>query len=157
MEKQLTQVLGMTLKQKEGSLTLFEMAPGGNGAGVVIDYQRMMGQAIQGFGTVHHVAFRIQNREELDEWRIHLLQHQIPNSGYVDRYYFQSLYARVYPRVLFEFATEGPGFIDEEEPYETLGETLSIPPHLKIKADLIKRMIKPLNTKRSGFVFPKEY
>ncbi len=157
MEKQLTQLMGMTVKQREGSLTLFEMAPGGNGAGVVIDYQRMLGQAIQGYGTVHHVAFRIQNRDELDEWRIHLLQHQVPNSGFVDRYYFQSLYARVYGRVLFEFATEGPGFIDAEEPYETLGEALSIPPLLKVKADLIQRMIKPLNTKRSGFVFPKEY
>ncbi len=157
MQKQLTDVMGMVAKQKEASFSLFEMAPGGNGASVIIDYQRMMGQAIQGYGTVHHVAFRIKDRDELDEWRVHLLQQQISNSGFVDRYYFQSLYARIYPRILFEFATEGPGFIDGEEPYETLGEALSIPPHLKVKADLIKRMIKPLQTKRSGFVFPKEY
>lgn len=157
MDRQLTQVMGLSMIKKESSFTLYEMTPKGNGAGVVIDYQRMMGQAIQGYGSVHHVAFRIKDREELDEWRVHLLQNQIPNSGFVDRYYFQSLYARIYPKVLFEFATDGPGFIDEEEPYETLGEALSIPPHLKIKSELIKQMIKPLNTKRSGFVFPKEY
>jgi glyoxalase family protein len=157
MQRQLTEVMGMVAKDKEGSFSLFEMAPRGNGASVVIDYQRLMGQAIQGYGTVHHVAFRIKDRDELDEWRVHLLQQQISNSGFVDRYYFQSLYARIYPRILFEFATEGPGFIDAEEPYETLGESLAIPPHLKVKSDLIKRMIKPLQTKRSGFVFPKEY
>jgi glyoxalase family protein len=157
MQRQLTEVMGMVAKDKEGSFSLFEMAPRGNGASVVIDYQRLMGQAIQGYGTVHHVAFRIKDRDELDEWRVHLLQQQISNSGFVDRYYFQSLYARIYPRILFEFATEGPGFIDAEEPYETLGESLSIPPHLKVKSELIKRMIKPLQTKRSGFVFPKEY
>ncbi|MGA0875416.1 MAG: VOC family protein [Bacilli bacterium] len=157
MDTQLTKLMGLTKVAKDGSLTLYEMAPKGNGAGVIIDFQRLMGQAIQGYGTIHHAAFRIKNRDELEDWRIHLLQNHIPNSGFVDRYYFQSLYARVYPRVLFEFATDGPGFIDEEEPYETLGEALSIPPHLKVKADLIKQMIKPLNTKRSGFVFPKEY
>jgi glyoxalase family protein len=157
MEKQLVQVMGMRLTQSEGSFKLFEMGQGGNGASVIIDFQRMMGQAIQGYGTVHHVAFRIQDRQELDEWRVHLLAEHIPNSGFVDRFYFQSLYARVYPRILFEFATEGPGFIDDEEPYETLGEALAIPPHLRNRRELIERMIRPFNTKRSHKVFKKEY
>lgn len=157
MHRQLTDVMGMNFVKKEGSLSLYDMGPKGNGASVIIDFQRLMGQAIQGYGSVHHVAFRIDNRDELDEWRVHLLTNRIPNSGFVDRYYFHSLYARIYPRILFEFATDGPGFIDQEEGYETLGEALSVPPHLKVREALIKRMIKPLNTKRSGFVFPKEY
>jgi glyoxalase family protein len=157
MEKQLTEVMGMRVVKREGSFTLFEMGQGGNGASVIVDFQRMMGQAIQGYGTVHHVAFRIQDRQELDEWRVHLLSHQIPNSGFVDRFYFQSLYARVYPRILFEFATEGPGFIDDEEPYETLGESLAIPPHLRNRRELIQRMVRPFDTKRSHLTFKKEY
>lgn len=157
MKQRLLDVMGMRRVATEGSLTLFEMGLGGNGATVIVDYQRLLGQAIQGFGTVHHVAFRIDDREALEQWRLHLHQHTIANSGFVDRFYFQSLYARVYPRILFEFATDGPGFIDDEEPYETLGEKLAIPPHLRNRSDLIQRLVRPLNTKRSGHTFKKEY
>jgi glyoxalase family protein len=157
MKQRLIDVMGMRLSQKDGSYYLFEMGVGGNGASVVIDYQRLLGQSIQGFGTVHHVAFRIADKEALEEWRLHLHQHTISNSGFVDRFYFQSLYARVYPRILFEFATEGPGFIDDEEPYETLGEKLAIPPHLRNRSELIHRMIRPLDTIRSTRIFKKEY
>jgi glyoxalase family protein len=157
MQQRLVDGMGMRLVGKESSLSVFEMGEGGNGATVIIDHQRLLGQAIQGYGTVHHVAFRIEDRDALEAWRLYLNTLAVANSGFVDRFYFQSLYARVYPRILFEFATEGPGFIDDEEPYETLGEKLAIPPHLRSRSELIHRLIKPLDTKRSDKVFKKEY
>jgi glyoxalase family protein len=157
MNTQLVDIMNLRMVTKEGSYTLFEMGEGGNGGAVIVDFQRLMSQAIQGYGTVHHVAFRIADKEALESWRLHLHTATIPNSGFVDRFYFQSLYARVYPRILFEFATEGPGFIDDEEPYETLGEKLAIPPHLRNRAELIHRMIRPLDTRRSHLNFKKEY
>ena len=67
-------------------------------------------QARQGYGTVHHVAFRVEDRKALDEWQKRLKAFRLPNSGYVERYYFGSLYTNVAPQILFELATDGPGF-----------------------------------------------
>lgn len=106
---------------KEGSLHLFEVGEGGNGAQVVVEYNAVLPRAQQGFGTVHHAAFRVEDRSVLEHWIKRLDDFQFHTSGFVDRYFFQSLYARVAPQILFEFATDGPGFMGDE-PYETLGE-----------------------------------
>ena len=79
-----------------------------------------------------------------------------PTSGLVDRYFFESLYARVAPQILFEFATDGPGFMGDE-PYETLGEKLSLPPFLEPKRDIIEKLVRPIDTVRSTKEFKKEY
>jgi glyoxalase family protein len=147
----------MRMIDKEDQYTLFEMAEGGNGGSVIIDHQMMMANAVPGFGTIHHVAFRVDNKDDLDEWRIYYNKQHIANSGYVDRFYFESLYARPYPRILFELATDGPGFIDDEETYETLGETLALPPAYRNRKELILRVVRQFNTKRSDKVYPKEY
>jgi glyoxalase family protein len=76
-------------------------------------------------------------------------------SGFVDRYFFQSLYSRVAPQILFEFATDGPGFMGDE-PYETLGEKLSLPPFLEPKREQIESMVRPIDTVRSTIEFVKE-
>ncbi len=157
MDKVLVQRMNMTLLKKEGSLSLYEMGEGGNGASVIIDYSPLLPRAVQGYGTVHHVAFRIKDRAELDTWQAYFSELRIPNSGFVDRFYFKSLYSRVYPGVLFELATDGPGFIDDEEPYETLGETIALPPRFRSSRTAIEKMIRPLDTVRSTKVFEKEY
>ena len=79
------------------------------------------------------------------------------NSGFVDRFYFQSLYARMYPGILFEFATDGPGFIDDEEDYEILGETLALPPKYRNERDYIESIVRPIDTVRSTKNYQKEY
>jgi glyoxalase family protein len=157
MSEVLTKHYEMRLIDKEQQFTLFEMAEGGNGGSVIIDHQMMMANAVPGFGTIHHVAFRVENKDDLDDWRIYYNEQHISNSGYVDRFYFESLYARPYSRILFELATDGPGFIDDEESYETLGETLALPPSFRNRKDLILRVVRQFNTKRSDKVFPKEY
>lgn len=74
-----------------------------------------------------------------------------------DRFYFKSLYTRLYPGILFEFATEGPGFIDDEESYETLGEILALPPRFRDKRAYVESIVRPIDTVRSTKFYAKEY
>jgi glyoxalase family protein len=153
----LKEVMMMHFTSNEGSYHLFEMGDGGNGASVILDFQPSLKSAFQGFGGVHHVAFRIEDREELDQWIERLNSFKAGHSGFVDRFYFKSLYTRLYPGILFEFATEGPGFIDDEESYETLGELLALPPKFRNRRDYIESIVRPIDTVRSTKVFIKEY
>ena len=156
LKKVMEEVLLFKEIDNQDSYYLFEMGKGGNGAQVIVENNTALPQAQQGFGTVHHVAFRVNNRSELEEWQKRLQSVKLPNSGYVERYYFGSLYARVAPNLLFEFATDGPGFM-EDEPYETLGEKLSLPPFLEEKREQIESTVRSIDTVRSTLTFEKEY
>ena len=155
LKEMLEKVLLFKETGKEGSFHLFEMGEGGNGASVIIEDNADLPQARQGFGTVHHAAFRVADRSVLNEWIERLNRIGLPSSGYVDRFFFESLYARVAPQILFEFATDGPGFMGDE-PYETLGEKLSLPPFLEPKRAEIEKMVRPINTVRSTKEIIKE-
>lgn len=139
----------------EGPFHLFEVGEGGNGAQVVVEHNPDLPQASQGFGTVHHTAFRVEDRSVLDKWIKYMQDVGFQTSGYVNRFYFQSLYVPVAPKILFEFATDGPGFM-EDEPYETLGEKLALPPKLESKREQIEAMVRPIDTVRSTIEFTKE-
>lgn len=140
---------------REGAFHLFEMGEGGNGASVIVEENNSLPMAQQGYGTVHHAAFRVADSVVLHEWIDRLNQFGLPSSGYVDRFFFESLYARVAPQILFEFATDGPGFMGDE-PYETLGEKLSLPPFLEPQREQIEKMVRPINTIRSTRNYTKE-
>src|SRR5699024_12569124 len=133
---------------KEGPYHLFENGEVRNGAQVIVEHNTTLPLARQGYGTVHHAALRVEDRAELDEWQKHLPSFRLPNSGYVERYYFGSLYTTVAPEILFEIATDGPGFM-EDETYETLGEKLVLPPFLEAQRADIENMIRPSETVRS--------
>ena len=92
-------------------------------------------------------------RAVLEEWIERISSVGLPSSGYVDRHFFESLYARVAPQILFEFATDG--FMGDE-PYETLGEKLSLPPFLEPKREEIEKLVRPIDTVRSTKEFIKE-
>lgn len=139
----------------DGALHLFEVGEGGNGAQVVVEYNAVLPAAIQGFGTVHHAAFRVDDKSVLEEWDRHMRGFGFQTSGFVDRFFFGSLYTRVAPQILFEFATDGPGFMGDE-PYETLGEKLSLPPFLESKREQIESYVRPIDTVRSDKEFVKE-
>jgi glyoxalase family protein len=141
---------------QDGSFHLFEVGEGGNGAQVIVEYNAVLPNAMQGFGTVHHAAFRVENRSVLEAWQKHLEGIGLQTSGFVDRFFFGSLYSRVAPQILFEFATDGPGFMGDE-PYETLGEKLSLPPFLEPKREQIEEMVRPIDTVRSTKDIEKEY
>lgn len=140
---------------QEGSFHLFEVGEGGNGASVIVEHNSDIPPAQQGYGTVHHVAFRVEDRDVLEEWIERMTNFGYNTSGYVNRHFFESLYARVAPQILFEFATDGPGFMGDE-PYETLGEKLSLPPFLEPKRAEIEKLVRPIDTIRSTKEFIKE-
>lgn len=156
MSKVLSDIMDMRYVNSEGSLHLYEMGEGGNGASVLLETVNLP-VAYQGYGGVHHVAFRIEDRAELDQWIQRLNSVGAGHSGFVDRFYFKSLYTRLYPGILFEFATEGPGFIDDEESYETLGEILALPPRFRDKRAYVESIVRPIDTVRSNKVYTKEY
>lgn len=140
---------------EEGAFHLFEVGEGGNGATVIVEHNTFLPPARQGYGTVHHAAFRVEDTAVLKEWIQRLGSLGLSTSGYVDRYFFESLYARVAPQILFEFATDGPGFMGDE-PYDTLGEKLSLPPFLEPKRAQIEQLVRPIDTVRSTREFVKE-
>jgi len=93
-------------------------------------------------GGVHHVAFRSRDAD-YDAWAERLMTMRIPNSGKVDRYWFRSLYFREPNGVLFEIASDGPGFA-VDEPLDRLGEALVLPPFLENRRAQIEAGLKPL-------------
>jgi glyoxalase family protein len=95
-----------------------------------------------GAGGVHHVAFRARDAD-YDAWADRLRTMRIPNSGKVDRYWFRSLYFREPNGVLFEIASDGPGFA-VDEPLDRLGESLVLPPFLEDRRAQIEAGLKPL-------------
>jgi len=98
--------------------------------------------ARQGAGAVHHLALRTA-QSDYEAWARHLTASGLPNSGPVDRFWFRSLYFRDPNGILFEIATDEPGFATDE-PMDKLGETLSLPPFLESRRREIEAGLKPL-------------
>ncbi|MET3844323.1 ring-cleaving dioxygenase [Bradyrhizobium sp. OAE829] len=97
----------------------------------------------QGAGGVHHVAFRTPDETQYHAWTQRLNELRVRNSGEIDRFYFRSLYFREPNGILFEIATDGPGFATDE-PMATLGEKLALPPFLEPRRAAIEAGLKPI-------------
>jgi glyoxalase family protein len=123
---------------------VFEMGRGGPSAELHVAVQPDLPVARQGAGGVHHVAFRTTTEQEYHEWAERLRTLRIPNSGEIDRYYFRSLYFREPNGILFEIATDGPGFAVDEDP-ATLGESVVLPPFLEPQRERIVAGLKPID------------
>jgi glyoxalase family protein len=125
------------------TIYVYQMGKGGPGAELHVGVQPDSPVARQGAGGVHHVAFRTPD-DTYDAWADRLNELGVPNSGRVDRYWFRSLYFREPNGILFEIATDGPGFaVDEDE--ATLGESLVLAPFLEPRRAEIIRNLKPLD------------
>jgi glyoxalase family protein len=122
---------------------VFAMGEGGVPAELHVIEQKDAPVARQGAGGVHHVAFRTPNEEQYHAWTQRLNELGIPNSGEIDRFYFRSLYFREPNGILFEIATDGPGFATDE-PIEKLGEKLALPPFLEPRRAAIEAGLKPI-------------
>jgi len=119
------------------------MGPGGPGAELHLVIEPHLPPARQGAGGVHHIAFRTPDIEQYNAWAERLANIRLPSSGPVDRHYFRSLYFREPNGILIEIATDGPGF-DVDEPMETLGEALALPPFLEDRRKEIEAALRPL-------------
>ena len=96
-----------------------------------------------GRGSVHHLAIRAKNADELHYWEEQVKARGFHSTGILDRFYFKSLYFRESNGILFEIATDGPGFMIDSSA-ETLGEELDLPPFLEDQRKEIEAALKPL-------------
>ena len=125
------------------SVVTYEVGPGGPGAEVHVLVDPEAPRAHLGRGGVHHVAFRVPNDEEHAAWRRRIREAGLGVTPQIDRFYFRSIYFREPGGVLFEIATDGPGFATDEDP-EHLGEGLSLPPFLEERREEIEARLTPI-------------
>jgi glyoxalase family protein len=138
----LTDLLGMDVSGDGSSRARFAMSDGGSGSLVDV----AAGASTRGFqagGTVHHVAYRAPDLETMTTWRELLADQGVPVTEIRDRRYFKSIYFREPGGVLFEIATDTPGF-DIDEPLLELGRTLQLPPWLEPSREEIAAALPPI-------------
>lgn len=152
----LTEVMGFRQAREYASpdnpalrTVVFETGPGGSGTEVHIDERPNLRLGRVGIGGVHHVAFRTPTDEEHRQWRDRIRAAGIGITDVIDRYYFRSLYFREPGHILFEIATDGPGFaVDEDAGH--LGESLVLPPFLEPQRAQIEAGLRPITTTTVG-------
>jgi glyoxalase family protein len=108
-----------------------------------------------GIGGVHHVAFRTPNDEEQAAWRRRLAEAGVGVTPIIDRFYFHSIYFREPGGVLFEIATDGPGFATDED-MERLGERLALPPFLEPRRAEIEANLQPITPVKMAVARPAQ-
>ena len=121
----------------------FEVGEGGPGATVRVVERPDAPWTHLGRGGVHHIAFRTPDDEEHAAWREKIRRAGLGVTPQIDRFYFRSIYFREPGGVLFEVATDGPGFTVDEV-MATLGERLVLPPWLETHRAAIERELPPL-------------
>jgi len=149
----LSDLLSMAVSSESGARARFSMSDGG--AGALVDVAA--GASARGFqagGTVHHVAYRAPDLETMTRW-----QHVLADAGVAvteirDRQYFKSIYFREPGGVLFEIATDTPGF-DIDEPLLELGRSLKLPPWLEPSREQIAAALPPITVPQVGSAGPR--
>jgi glyoxalase family protein len=139
----LTQTLGFTEAGREGAFIRYRA---GNGAGEVVDIQEAAGflPGRMGRGSVHHVAFRAADDAEQAAIGRKLLEvHGLHVTEQKDRQYFRSTYFREPGGILFEIATDEPGFA-VDEPVASLGQDLKLPAFLESRRSQIEAVLPQL-------------
>ncbi len=124
-------------------VTIYEVGPGGPGAEVHLELWPEAPRGLPAIGGVHHVAFRTPNQEEHAQWQEQLARAGRQVTPVINRFYFYSIYFREPGGVLFEIATDGPGFATDEDP-EHLGERLALPPFLEPYRKEIEAGLRPI-------------
>ena len=126
----LTKDLGFRLSREDGNRSRYLANLGGPGAIVDVLCRPAAPQGIVNVGTVHHVAWRTPNDRQQKAWRETLVKSGRNVTTIIDRRYFRSIYFREPGGVLFEIATDPPGFTVDEEASQ-LGKSLKLPPWLE--------------------------
>ena len=122
----------------------------GGGSGRIIEIREQLdgSRGAWGTGGVHHVAWRVADEEEELALRTSVREAGLRPTAPIDRFWFRSVYFREPGGVLFELATDGPGF-QRDEALESLGETLILPPWLESRRDEIESALPPLEVAAS--------
>ena len=138
--------LGAKLISTSGNIRRYSLGENESQSFVDIIEDAKAPRAVGGAGTVHHIAWRTANDEEQLNWRKRILDHGFYPTEVVDRNYFHSIYFREPGGILFEIATDQPGFMIDES-FENLGTTLKLPAWHEPKRKLIEQILLPLKTK----------
>ncbi|WP_415183205.1 ring-cleaving dioxygenase [Phaeovulum sp.] len=129
--------------------TRYRFLAAGQGRGSAIDLITSDVASIgrQGAGAIHHVAFRAENDDAQKGWQETLRSQGLDVTPQIDRQYFNAIYFREPGGVLFEIATDPPGFATDE-PMETLGQELKLPAQHERLRDQIERILPPVTIPR---------
>lgn len=140
----LESVMGLERIGEEGETIRFQSsAPIGN----VIDLKKTSGKrGRMGVGTVHHIAWRAEDDQDQLEWREYVRSNGYGVTPVRDRNYFNAIYFREHGEILFEIATDPPGFAHDESPGE-MGEKLMLPEQYENMRDRIKRKLIPIEVR----------
>ena len=139
----LTQTMGFRTVDREGPRLRFETGPGGPDAIVDVIESPDGPVGEESIGTVHHVAFRAPDDSAQKRWRETLVTAGRDVTPVIDRYYFKSIYYREPGGVLYEIATDNPGFTVDEKP-EDLGSGLSLPPWFRVRHEQLEETLTPI-------------
>jgi catechol 2,3-dioxygenase-like lactoylglutathione lyase family enzyme len=139
----LTELLGFRQTGESEDLIRFELGAGGPGC--IVDIKKAPDTAfgLIAVGTIHHIAWRAPNDDDQVKWRQAMLDRGLNVTPIIDRYYFRSIYFREPGGVIFEIATDAPGFAIDEPP-QSLGSGLRLPPWMESNRDAILPGLPPL-------------
>ncbi len=140
----LTATMGYRLQSKSDHRARYTVATGGPGNHVDLLTDPALPRGLNGAGTIHHVAFRVPDDDTQIIARNQIINDGLQVSPVIDRAYFKSIYYREPGGVLFEIATDQPGFAIDE-PVESLGTKLSLPPHLEPQRAAIEAGLPKIN------------
>jgi glyoxalase family protein len=140
----LEKVMGLTFVGKEGDFARYRST---GDLGNVIDLKlTSSGRGQMGVGTVHHIALRAADDEDQLDWQKYVASHGYGVTPVQDRNYFNAIYFREHGEILFEIATDPPGFAHDESA-ETMGEKLMLPAQYEIHRDKIQRVLLPFQVR----------
>jgi glyoxalase family protein len=139
----LVKAMGFRKTAHEGHRTRFETAEGGPHSIVDVVESPEGPEGEESIGTVHHVAWRAADAAHQSHWREAVVKAGLNVTPVIDRYYFKSIYFREPGGVLFEIATDGPGFTVDET-VESLGSSLSLPPWFQVRRDRLDVTLPPI-------------
>lgn len=134
------ETLGFAASGNEGNRFRFSAHGGALGSHVDVLVQTQLMYGRMGAGSIHHIAFRAPDDAVQIQWREELKKLSMDVTPVLDREYFHSIYFREPGGVLFEIATDPPGF-SVDEPTESLGEALKLPPWLESRREIIERVL----------------
>jgi len=147
-EKLLTEILGFEFVAEENNRRRFRGSSSNASAEIdLVSSEAGFGQIAA--GTVHHIAFRAADDDEQLKVHEQLIARGLNVTPVIDRQYFHSIYFREPNGILFEIATDGPGFLIDE-PADALGETLKLPPIYESKRNEIERVLPTIHLRHSA-------
>jgi glyoxalase family protein len=142
------ETMGFRKTGEQGNRFRFDVGEGGAGARVDVLCASEAAYGSIAVGTVHHVAWRVADDNSQLSWRKVLVGKHLNVTPIIDRCYFHSIYFREPGGVLFELATDPPGFT-ADEPVDKLGESLKLPPWLESSRKRIERVLPPIQLHKS--------